>query len=83
MKWFSNLSVRKKLAVGFGGLLVMLLSCGLFSLVQMAKVNGAAADRKKSAGLFIRGAVEIPGGPVAQGARESGRRLRPITGKVG
>ena len=47
----------------------------------MAKVNGAAADQK-SAGLFIRGAVAIPGGPVAQGARETGRCLWPITGRL-
>jgi len=39
MKWFSNLSVRKKLWIGFGGLLILMLACGLFSLLQIAKVN--------------------------------------------
>jgi methyl-accepting chemotaxis protein len=41
MKWFSNLSVSKKLGLGFGGLLTLMLACNLFSFWQMAKVNRA------------------------------------------
>jgi hypothetical protein len=48
----------------------------------MAKVNGAAADRKKSAGFFLRGAVEIPGGTVAQGGARN-RTLPPAANGQG
>ncbi|HYB76949.1 MAG TPA: methyl-accepting chemotaxis protein [Candidatus Bathyarchaeia archaeon] len=41
---YSNLSIRKKLAVGFGILLGSILLIGLFSLAQMAKLNGATKD---------------------------------------
>jgi len=32
MTWFSNLAIRKKLAVGFGALLAITLLFGLFAL---------------------------------------------------
>ena len=41
---YSNLSIRKKLAVGFGILLGTILLVGLFSLTQMAKLNAATRD---------------------------------------
>jgi methyl-accepting chemotaxis protein len=39
MAWFANLSMRQKLSLAFGSLLVIMLTCGSFSLMEMAKIN--------------------------------------------
>jgi methyl-accepting chemotaxis protein len=39
MAWFANLSMRQKLSLAFGSVLAIMLACGLFSLVEMAKIN--------------------------------------------
>ena len=44
MTWYSNLAIRKKLAVGFGALLLITLLFGLFSLAQMASINSATEE---------------------------------------
>ncbi len=41
---YRNLSIRKKLAVGFGALLGVILLVGVFSLDQMATMNRATED---------------------------------------
>jgi methyl-accepting chemotaxis protein len=41
---FANLSIRKKLAVGFGTLLAAMVLLGAFSLTEMAKLNGATEE---------------------------------------
>ena len=44
MKSFRNLKVSKKLAVGFGIVLILMVFLGIFSLSQMAKLNGSTTD---------------------------------------
>jgi methyl-accepting chemotaxis protein len=38
MKWFSNLSLGRKLAVAFGGILTLMVGLGIFSVLQFAKM---------------------------------------------
>jgi len=44
MKSFRNLKISKKLAVGFGVVLILMIFLGVFSLSQMAKLNGSTTD---------------------------------------
>ena len=44
MRWFYNLNVGRKLAVGFGTVLLLMSGLGLLSLHELAKVNEATAD---------------------------------------
>ena len=44
MEWFRNLKISKKLGLGFGLLVVLMVVLGVFSLVQLAKVNGSTVD---------------------------------------
>jgi methyl-accepting chemotaxis protein len=44
MRWFNNLKVSKKLGLGFGVILILLIGLGAFSLDQLAKMNHSAVD---------------------------------------
>jgi methyl-accepting chemotaxis protein len=44
MTWFQNLKISKKLAVGFGIVLVLMVTLGIVSLFQMSKLNGSTDD---------------------------------------
>jgi methyl-accepting chemotaxis protein len=44
MSGYSDLSIRKKLSVGFGVMLTALLVLGTFSLIQMANINKATEE---------------------------------------
>jgi methyl-accepting chemotaxis protein len=39
MKWFSNLKIGAKLAIGFGVLELLIVSLGVLAIVQLSKVN--------------------------------------------
>jgi methyl-accepting chemotaxis protein len=41
---FNNLKVSRKLALGFGSVLLLMLALGIFSVVQLARVNRASVD---------------------------------------
>ena len=44
MNWFSNLKIGKKLTLGFGILEVLMIALGVFSIVQLSKVNFSTVD---------------------------------------
>src|SRR5580658_6622090 len=44
MRWFNNLKVSKKLGLGFGIILILLIGLGTFSLYQLAKMDHSAID---------------------------------------
>jgi methyl-accepting chemotaxis protein len=44
MKWFQNLKISKKLALGFGILLFFIVALEIASLSQMSKLNGSTVD---------------------------------------
>jgi methyl-accepting chemotaxis protein len=44
MTWFNNLKVSKKLGLGFGVVLALLICLGAFSLTQISKMNNSAVD---------------------------------------
>jgi methyl-accepting chemotaxis protein len=44
MSWFNNLKIGRKLALGFGIIGTMMIALGIFSLVQLSKVNGNTVD---------------------------------------
>ena len=44
MRWFRNLNVSHKLGLGFGVVLLLTASLGLFSLRQLSTVNNATVN---------------------------------------
>ncbi len=44
MSWFSNLKIGKKLGLGFGIVILLVVGLGVFSLLQMSKLNANALD---------------------------------------
>jgi methyl-accepting chemotaxis protein len=44
MKWFSKMKIGTKLGLGFGSILCLLVVLGVFSLLQVAKVNSNTVD---------------------------------------
>ena len=56
MTWFRNLNTGKKLAGAFGIIEILMIGLGIFSLVQLSRVNGAteqiAAERMSSVRLL-------------------------------
>jgi len=44
MGWFNNLKIGKKLGLGFGIVLALMICLGGFSLVQLSKLNSATSD---------------------------------------
>ena len=44
MGWFGNLKIGKKLGLGFGVVLTLMAALGMFSLLQLSKINSAAID---------------------------------------
>jgi methyl-accepting chemotaxis protein len=44
MRWFRNLKVSRKLGLGFGMVLFLMVVLGTFSLRQLEKVNGATVE---------------------------------------
>lgn len=44
MRWFENLKVSKKLGLGFGIVLILLIALGIFSLGELSKMNHSAVD---------------------------------------
>jgi methyl-accepting chemotaxis protein len=44
MHWFNNLKVSRKLGLGFGIILVLLIGLGIFSLGELSRMNRSAVD---------------------------------------
>ncbi|HUA14143.1 MAG TPA: methyl-accepting chemotaxis protein [Verrucomicrobiae bacterium] len=44
MSWFRNVKIGKKLAIGFGVVEILMLALGMFSLMELSKVNGNTVD---------------------------------------
>jgi methyl-accepting chemotaxis protein len=44
MRWFDNLKISKKLGLGFGIVLILLIALGIFSLGELSKMNHSAVD---------------------------------------
>lgn len=44
MKWFNNLKIARKLLLSFSIAILLSISIGAFSIVQLSKVNAAAAE---------------------------------------
>ncbi len=44
MHWFKHLKIRKKLGLGFGAVLLLMVGMSMFSLVELSRVNGATVD---------------------------------------
>jgi methyl-accepting chemotaxis protein len=44
MRWFDNLKVSKKLGLGFGIVLIMLIGLAIFSLGELSQMNHSAVD---------------------------------------
>lgn len=44
MRWLNNLQIGRKLAIGFGAVEVLMIALGVFSLVQLSKVNASTVD---------------------------------------
>jgi methyl-accepting chemotaxis protein len=44
MRWFRNLHTGRKLAVAFGMLEILMIGLGVFSLVQLSRVNGTTVQ---------------------------------------
>ncbi|MGA8272709.1 MAG: methyl-accepting chemotaxis protein, partial [Candidatus Sulfotelmatobacter sp.] len=44
MNWFSNLKIGKKLGLGFGLVLALTAVLGIFSILQLSKVNSSTVD---------------------------------------
>ena len=44
MGWFNNLKIGKKLALGFGIVELLMITLGVFSIIQLSKVNASTVD---------------------------------------
>jgi methyl-accepting chemotaxis protein len=44
MGWFNNLKIGKKLGLGFGIVEVLMVALGVFSILQLSKVNNSTVD---------------------------------------
>jgi methyl-accepting chemotaxis protein len=44
MKWFSKMNIGTKLGLGFGSILFLMVILGVFSIMQVAKMNGNTVD---------------------------------------
>lgn len=44
MNWFRNLKIRTKLTCGFGAIVILTASLGVFTIFELAKVNGNTVD---------------------------------------
>jgi len=44
MSWFSNLKIAKKLGLGFGVIEILMVILGMFSLMELSKVNSNTLD---------------------------------------
>jgi methyl-accepting chemotaxis protein len=44
MGWFNNLKIGKKLGLGFGIVEVLMVALGMFSILQLSKVNNSTVD---------------------------------------
>src|SRR5947209_1323297 len=44
MSWFSNLKIGKKLALGFAAVEVLMVALGVFSILQLSKLNADTVD---------------------------------------
>jgi methyl-accepting chemotaxis protein len=44
MTWIRNLKIGKKLALGFGAVELLMIAMGVFSVVQLSKVNGSTLE---------------------------------------
>jgi methyl-accepting chemotaxis protein len=44
MTWFSKMKIAMKLGLGFGSVLALVVFLGVFSLLQLSKINGSTVD---------------------------------------
>jgi methyl-accepting chemotaxis protein len=44
MNWFSNMKIGRKLGLGFGIIEILMIGLGVFSIVQLSKVNGSTVE---------------------------------------
>ena len=44
MNWFSKMKIGSKLGLGFGSVLALVIILGVFSLLQLTKINGSTVD---------------------------------------
>ena len=44
MGWFNNLKIGKKLALGFGIVELLMITLGVFSIIQLSRVNASTVD---------------------------------------
>ena len=44
MTWFGKMKIAPKLGLGFGSVLMLVVILGVFSLVQLSKINGNTVD---------------------------------------
>lgn len=44
MSWFSKMKIAPKLGVGFGAVLMLVVMLGIFSVVQLSKINSSTVD---------------------------------------
>ena len=44
MTWFSKMKIAPKLGLGFGSVLMLVVLLGVFSLLQLSKINGNTVD---------------------------------------
>ena len=44
MRWFLNLKIAKKLILSFLAVIILTASLGIFSIIELVKVNTAATE---------------------------------------
>lgn len=44
MRWFTKMKIASKLGMGFGAVLALVVILGVFSVMQMSKLNGSTVD---------------------------------------